>query len=131
MRKNRRGAGDGGRAVVFMASKKARTSTTRKHNKSTKNSNRLKGGRTPEKGNLREEMVNLVLRNGKDIIRKVIDEAMKGNYLPAKYLFEFAGLAEPQPETNEAAMARVKSLTEILLDAVQKQPEAQKQTSGA
>ncbi len=63
-------------------------------------------------------MVNSVLRAARDIIQNVIVQAKQGNYQPAKFLFEFAGIAEPLPDTDEAAAARQKSLAEILLQAV-------------
>ncbi len=77
--------------------------------------------RVPKKAKLREELVAMILKSGKEIVKGVVGEAKKGNYLPAKYLLEFAGIAEPLAEMNADAMARVKSLAEILFDAVQNQ----------
>ena len=68
---------------------------------------------------VRRDMVNSVLEGAREIIDEVIAEAKKGNYLPAKFLFEFAGIAEPFPDADDEAAARRRSLAEVLLQAVQ------------
>ncbi len=88
---------------------------------------RRSGGPPPDPRKLRTSLVNSVLRGGKEIIAAVLDEAKKGHYLPAKYLFEFAGIAEPLPDIDAEATARVRSLAEILLNAVQNGVSAEQQ----
>jgi hypothetical protein len=71
----------------------------------------------PDKHKVREQMEAAVLKNGKAVIEAVIKEAQKGGYLPAKYLFEFAGISEPLPETTAPAAPQVGALMDILLGA--------------
>lgn len=69
-----------------------------------------------DKRKLRAQMEAAVLKKGKAVIAAVIRQAEQGGYLPAKFLFEFAGIAEPFPETlAPLAAAPAETLMEILL----------------
>jgi hypothetical protein len=50
----------------------------------------------------RRELVRQVSENSPEITEAVIDEARKGNYLPAKFLFDAAGLTAVPAEAEEA-----------------------------
>lgn len=80
-----------------------------------------KGKKSLDARKVREELVNTVLKNGKPIMEAVVEEARKGNYLQAKYLFEFAQISEPLPEANSEAEAKARSLADILLRATHNQ----------
>jgi hypothetical protein len=71
---------------------------------------------------IRERLIARILNNADDIVGGVTEAAKSGNYLPARFLFEFAGIMEPAPPKTDSeveAQNRVRSLAEILLDAAQ------------
>lgn len=74
---------------------------------------------------VRERLAGKVLKEADDIIDKVIEAAKTGNYLPTKFLFEFAGIMEPipRPDAEAEAQNRARSLAELLLDALQNGPK--------
>ncbi len=124
-RKNSAAPVNGGRAFVSMEKKQENALAPDAAGKPASGKSRKKKKPKQEqissKTKLREELVHMILTSGKEIIKGVLGEAKKGNYLPAKYLFEFAGISEPLPELDADALARVKSLTEILFESVQNQ----------
>jgi hypothetical protein len=64
----------------------------------------------------REQFQKLVSSNSGKIINAVIDEAKKGKYLPAKFLFEAIGMCEARPESTEPEEKHEDSLAQILLE---------------
>jgi hypothetical protein len=96
-----------------------RSKTTRKATKRAKGT----GKKTPPKTlqEAKERIRNLVKTNSTDIASAVIDEARKGKYLPAKFLFETAGLCEAKPDTEEAPEKK-ESLEQLLLEQWQLKP---------
>jgi hypothetical protein len=82
---------------------------------------------------VRDRLVARILDNADEIVGGVTEAAKSGNYLPAKFLFEFAGIMEPAPKTDSEAEAqnRVRSLAEILLDAAQNAAKDQPQQTRA
>jgi hypothetical protein len=74
---------------------------------------------------VRERLAGKVLAQAEDIIEKVIEAAKTGNYLPTKFLFEFAGIMEPitKQDSEAEAQNRARSLAEVLLEAAQNGPK--------
>lgn len=88
----------------------------------------------PDAHAVRARLIASVLNEADAILRQVIEAAKTGNYLPAKFLFEFAGIMEPLPARDGEAetQARLRSLVDLLLDSAQKpQPEPPQETLSA
>jgi len=74
---------------------------------------------TPQEGpvtreDARREVLRLICMNSKLIAQAVINDALQGKYLSAKFLFEAVGLFESEPEETEDP-ARRDSLASLLL----------------
>ncbi|MFB3915150.1 MAG: hypothetical protein ACE14M_00350 [Terriglobales bacterium] len=68
---------------------------------------------------IRHDAVNLVLRAVPKIAQALVKQAEKGGHLPAKFLFDFAGIIEPsaaKPAEDE------ESLSAMLLQALRQSP---------
>jgi hypothetical protein len=92
-----------------------KSKTTRKPTKrANKTSKTTKPPKTLQEA--KEQIRELVQTSSVDIASAVIDEACKGKYLPAKFLFETAGLCEAKPDTVEPVEKHEDSLAQILLE---------------
>lgn len=88
----------------------------------------------PDAHAVRTRLTASVLNEADDILKQVIEAAKTGNYLSAKFLFEFAGIMEPLPCPNGEAetQTRLRSLVDLLLDSAQRpQPEPPQETLSA
>jgi hypothetical protein len=122
--KNGRGPATATRLLLFMVAKKATKSRT-KQPTTKKSATATSGNRTaPDPRKVREALVNAVLKNSEKLMNALIQAAQAGNYLPIKYLFEFAGISEPIPDgdADAEAGAKARSPAEILLGAGQNRP---------
>jgi hypothetical protein len=108
------------RAITKTSATKARRTTTQTAARKAAPEQPNPGSTGPRQ--VRSDLVNSVLEEARGIIGKVIEQAKKGNYLPAKYLFEFAGIAEPLPESDVEPAAPHPSLAEILLATLHGDP---------
>ena len=119
-------AGDGSALFDFMTEKK--TTTKRANRRNSKGeagqaqpSAEIKTAQTQKK-ELRQQMESAIVERSLDLMKAVIDQAEKqGGYLPAKYLFEFAGLAEPAADEPVEEGPKSGSLIDILLNAAKDQ----------
>jgi hypothetical protein len=95
-----------------------RSKTTRKTARpakgTTKGMSKAKPPKTLQEA--KKQIQELVQSSSVDIAEAVIDEACKGKYLPAKFLFETAGLCEAKPDTVEPVEKHEDSLAQILLE---------------
>jgi hypothetical protein len=115
-------------------SQKARTARTKSRSHSAAGSSTSK----PYARAVRERLVAKIFDKAEVIIDKVIESAEAGNYLPTKFLFEFACLADPAGDADAAAeaLSRARSLAEILFDAfdamqeLSAQPNPQETSAG-
>jgi hypothetical protein len=96
-----------------------RSKTTRKATKRAKGTSRAKPPKTLQEA--KQKIRELVLNRSEDITEAVIDEGCKGKYLPAKFLFETAGLCEAKPDAEEAPEKK-ESLEQLLLEQWQLKP---------
>ena len=89
--------------------------TTRKAKKSSGKGRREKGDGQPVKlEDARRQLEQIVGANVAEITEAVIEEALKGKYQPAKFLFETVGLTNGLPE-EQSAQEEEESLAKILL----------------
>ena len=96
-----------------------KSKTTRKATKRAKSTGKRKPPKTLQEA--KERIRNLVQTNSEVIAEAVMDEACKGKYLPAKFLFETAGLCEAKPDAEEAPEKK-ESLEHLLLEQWQLKP---------
>jgi hypothetical protein len=79
--------------------KTTKSKTTRKtKTRATKNNQALKPVVLQE---VRQQLGNMVAANAPAITEAVIEEALKGKYLPAKFLFDAVGLSVELPPGEE------------------------------
>lgn len=67
---------------------------------------------------IRQHAVNAILKAVPKITRALIKQAEEGNHLPAKFLFDFSGIAEPADGSAE----NEESLAAILIRALREAP---------
>lgn len=89
--------------------------TSRKKTKGTsKSTSKTKVPKTVEEA--RQQFQKLVRDSSESIIKAVIDEAEKGKYLPAKFLFEAIGMCKATPDATPPAEKHEDSLAQMLLE---------------
>jgi hypothetical protein len=88
--------------------------STGKAKKSAKRPRKVGDGQPVKLEEARKQFQQLVGANVEEITEAVIEEALKGKYQPAKFLFETAGLTSEMPD-EETPQEEEESLTKILL----------------
>jgi len=103
-----------------MTAKRTRTASAAQDGGKKRKKSGAKSKKRPatvvDKQKLRAQMEAAVLEKSQTVINAVIRQAEQGGYLPAKYLFEFAGIAQPLPATQATPGATsAGTLMDILL----------------
>jgi hypothetical protein len=104
---------------TFLRAIMTKGKTTRKTTRRTKKTSKAKTPKTLQEA--RQQLQDLVKNNSGDIAVAVIDEAKKGKYLPAKFLFEAVKLCEAPP-AEEKTPEKTESLERLLLEQWQLKP---------
>jgi hypothetical protein len=73
----------------------------------------------PDLHHIREQATIAVLQAVPGIIRGLIGKATEGNHLPAKFIFDFAGLTDTPAAAEADAIGREISLAELFLQKLQ------------
>jgi len=86
--------------------------STGKSRKNSKRPRKIGEGQPVKLEEARKQFQQMVGANVADITEAVIEEALKGKYQPAKFLFETAGLTselpdEEKPQDEEESLAKV------------------------
>jgi hypothetical protein len=97
----------------------AKTKTKRKAHASVTRKAAAPKTAAPDVRRIREQAAIAVLRAVPEIIQGLIDKAAEGNHLPAKFIFDFAGLTDAPAAAEADAMAREVSLAELFLRKLQ------------
>ncbi len=94
--------------------KACKSKSTGKAKKNSKRARAIGDGEPVKLEEARKQFQQMVGANVANITEAVIEEALKGKYQPAKFLFETAGLTSEMPD--EETPAEEESLTKILLN---------------
>jgi hypothetical protein len=99
--------------------------TTKKTVAKSKTAARAKAAPELDARLIRERAVRSILEAAPAIIQGLIEKSIEGNHLPAKFVFDFAGLTGAPDDAEAAALAREMSLAELLLQRLEPAPGAE------
>jgi len=111
-----------------MIKKKTKKKTAPKKTTKKKSQAHVRAGMNPAE--VRKEVAKMVEAGATEIAQAVIDEALKGQVAPTKYLFEMASIYPPAPDGTQATTEE-DCLAKILLDRLKLAARPEEKSEGA